>query len=779
MADIIIDLAGKSGLADGHAGDKDMVTPQPNIRLATAENQMVGGFYNSYLREGYLSPAVDTAVPVTTDVAPASEFTSVEHDNVGGKVYWGDNTRSIYVGSDLNDTSLTEGLVLEATNVLTYPGRAYDELYDLQMYQVNGVRRLFYVGQGLTYGPTAPELQIGTQTSALSYGLMHMGIIPFGDTKPAVVNTNSQYLPSANESVGFTVTPQTNGALFALVISTDSGDFAGATYRDVSTSPSYPMTVAGSGSGGGYFWQLYKLANPLPVTTGEVRFNVNSAMSRIAFVFQTNNTDQTNMLVSEFNPDSTTNLIAQLDVVNKNQLDLVAGYLDNGTLATPKLVTVEEVYEDTTNTYGSHFLYELSNNIYGLQVGIATTVPTIINENSPNWLHQEVTAGFIHELPNNYAFMRIADNGFAYVYAGHRVHKIDGSIFGGVNGTATKDVLLFPEYFQITDAIDYRSRSYIVVQQYPVNVQDTSLNNYLGRCGVYVWNRISTQLSTADYIEIPGVREIKKIYASPDGVLKLICIGDNGITELRQFGYNDSGGVVFPVVRELGIGAYPAYPDGCTVAGDRTMWVANNGNVYCEKENAVTKVHQLKVPGTTSTGLAENIAAGAILYGSGTETADAGYRSNKQGMFMSYNDGTIGTEKIYPFDLTTGSNAAQYPNQGDVYTAVNLIPTDSNLKNLRIYNIPVTLTDETVLATVKVYFNQSTSAVFPDGITKTITAKEASKGYVDLKINKQYAHAVQIEVEWATAVPLGENTYFPSVAVLSNDATSTSASDSE
>ena len=65
----------------------------------------------------------------------------------------------------------------------------------------------------------------------------------------------------------------------------------------------------------------------------------------------------------------------------------------------------------------------------------------------------------------------------------------------------------------------------------------------------------------------------------------------------------------------------------------------------------------------------------------------------------------------------------------------------------------------------------------PDGITKSITLDEARRGYVDLNINKPYIHAIQLEVEWATGISLGADTYLPSIAIITHENTSTKSPD--
>lgn len=773
MADINLELSGLKGLSNGHSGDADMITPQPNLRIAEEPGQFVAGLFNPYLRKGYLAPATTTSVPITTDTTPASQLTSVEYDSSDGSVYWGDDTRTIYKGDSLTDTSLAEHYVLESYYVDDYPEKKYDELYDLQMYQINGERQLFYVGKGLNWAGTQ-KIKVARMAEPDGYMAASLAVNPSATTKPAVTSIKSVSDATAGTSLStsFTVSATSNRALFAIALWASNTGEDGCTWNGTAMSRVRAHAFGPSAA-------IYSLTNP-EAGTYNVQMNWDSSLGSdaVLLIVETNNTNQSFPVDVDSNRESVLtggedNIEIAFPALSTNQLNLVSWLANtNPSLSDPEPVVIDTVVtsileeDDIDGEQWYYLLGEADVDIYGLMVGHGTR---------EDWLLSRAVGGFTHELLGDYAFMRIADNGFAYIFADNKVHKIDGGITGGEYGSATKNVLLFPEYFRIQDARDYRSRLYIAINQNPVTNQTTSLNTFPGKCGIYVWNRISTQLSSADYIELPGVREIKKLYASPDGVLKLLVINSSGMTELRAFGYNDSGGVVFPVQKELGIGAYPQVPDGCVTAGDKTVWLANNGSLYCEKENSVTKIYQTDPVGETSTSYAENVSSGAVFYGSGTETADAGFRSNKQALSFSYDDGTVTHEKIYPFDLTTGDNSAQNPHQGDVYTGVNYLPIGSNVERLRIYNAPIPGTGSGVIATVKLYFNQSTTATMPDGITKTITKDEAKRGYVDFQINKPYIHAVQIEIEWATSEPLGDDTYLPSIAtVLFTDTTSIS-----
>jgi hypothetical protein len=780
MEQLILDLSGRAGLSDGFFGDSDMITPQPSLRLANQPSDIVSGLFNPYLRNGYLSPTTTTTTAVTLDTAAGTQLSSVEYDYINNHVLWADGANKIYKGTSLVDTSLS----LEATLDFGIPiPIKYYGLHDLQIYQLNGKPKLFYSGvgssQNIVGGNEYPEVAIGTIPTTDDWAVACASVIPSGSTQPAVVYSNRDFQSSGSSThtVSVTIPSGTNLALTVIEFWTTGTSLttSGVTYNGVAMSILTGTSSTTNGS------SVYSLANP-PVGTFNVVTSFNgSVTNRLMYVIVTDNTNQVSNYTSFANSEAnetSLNVFTRKRIVAPNQITLIAAFSDQ--VITSTMTGVTSLY-NTTNAYGSDLLaYETDSGLY-LQTGVADLPLDSASISEAAWLTETATGGVLEIVKSDaFAILRTADNGFMYLMADNIVHKIDGTITGGANGTVTRNVLLFPDYFRITDAIDYRSRLYIATHQYPVDVSDSTTSLFTGRCGIFVWNRISTQLSSSDYIELPGVREIKKIFASPDGQLRLITISDSGLTELREFGYNDSGGVVFPVKKTLGIGAYPQFPDGLATAGDKVVWLANDGKMYCNKGESVTQIFQAKAPGVTTATLESNIASGAVFYGSSDETASNGYRSNKQAVTLAYLNGATHTiVRIYPFDLTTGSNGAQTPNQGDVYTGVQLIPIGSNVRTLRIYNAPITGSGTDVIATVKLYFNQGTTATHPSGMTKSITKNEAKRGYVDFAINSQNVHAVQIEVEWATGTAIGADMYLPSTAILQYEPTSAQGPDSD
>lgn len=133
MAQTIIDLSGRSGLANLSAGDTDMITPQPNLRYDVKEGELVQGLFNPYLRQGYLAPVTTTLVSLTADFSPSGVFSAGVQDAVTGSAFFSDSANSIYKLDTIIDNSFTRIQQLASGS----------KIQDLEIYTLDNQRNVF------------------------------------------------------------------------------------------------------------------------------------------------------------------------------------------------------------------------------------------------------------------------------------------------------------------------------------------------------------------------------------------------------------------------------------------------------------------------------------------------------------------------------------------------------------------------------------------------------------------------------------------------------------
>lgn len=425
---------------------------------------------------------------------------------------------------------------------------------------------------------------------------------------------------------------------------------------------------------------------------------------------------------------------------------------DLGATGTPKVYDLE-IYQ-INGVKKLFYVYEKSDN---LEVGEATLPITSEND---NWLTADVAGAFTNSLVNQ-AFMRVADNGFAYLFADNNVHKIDGTTTGGTTGTITANVLSFPTHFQIVDAIDYKGNMYMAVQQSTRNLLAEPNRIFSEKVGIYVWDRLTTQVRTRDFVAIEGAREIRKIYIAPNGSLRIITVNSEIITEIRQF-----DGTSFNIIKEAGLLSYPMFPDSLTTFSNMTVWLGVDGKIYSHGKVVPNEQEAiLKIGVLPDTIISSGYISGAILFGgANTDSSTSGYKATKNGLYLSYIN-SVGTRKYKEWDIygtgAVGSTTMSQV-QGDVYTLVKFLPQMSNVNYIDVYMFPTVTTGSTTAGTIKIYFNQSSTA----WATKTITRTEASLGYKRFEINKQYINAIQLEIEFNTSSSVGTSDFAPSFAVV-------------
>lgn len=378
--------------------------------------------------------------------------------------------------------------------------------------------------------------------------------------------------------------------------------------------------------------------------------------------------------------------------------------------------------------------------------------------------------------------MIVADNGLMYILDSYAVHSLDGGATGGSSGTARMDILLFPgDMFKIVDGIDTRGKLFIAINTDIPGVSalddDEQSDTFSSACGVYVWNRITTTVQMQDYVTIENCNRILRIWVGPDGGIYLMTIGTNGANQIRAY---DGG--KFVVVKELPFETKIMSRNSLLVAEGMTIWAGVDGFLYMGRMMSGTyAVFKMAQYATVS----NNLTSVVMAFAGGTQfDSAAGYRTLRPSLTVAYKlSGSNAVMKRYfiygvsTMTDTNGTGGAGFispnphvfiPAQGDVFTGVKLLPTMSTVRNVIIRCIP-TSSAATTIATVKYYFNGSTSA----SVTKTVTMAEASKGYVSHALNKAYVNSIQMEIEWNTANTMGDNDFAPYLATVEYDATNT------
>lgn len=347
-------------------------------------------------------------------------------------------------------------------------------------------------------------------------------------------------------------------------------------------------------------------------------------------------------------------------------------------------------------------------------------------------------------------FMCRADNGLMYVFEDNKVHKVDGTEIGGASGSFTKNVLRFPSYFKVVDAVDTRGRMYIAVQANPVSGDEDARTYSEGVVGVYTWDRQSTIVGTRDFIPLYGVRDIKKLYVDPHGDVRAICIGDDRFVQIRSIAAGSG-----KLMQTLGISAYPENRDGLKVVNGMVVWLAADGFWYMHgKMNPEGKDELYKI-GSISGQATGAFTPGAIFVGNSESS------QSRQAILASFTD-TVGSELLrwYPHGEGSISSVEQTAYTGTVYSQVMLLPKLSKTEGITLLFPPVTGGGSTTLLTITVYLNHSTSAA----ATFTLTQDDLARGWHWMPLEKHNVNTIQLGLSWAAEAIEGNMT--PYAAIL-------------
>jgi hypothetical protein len=424
----------------------------------------------------------------------------------------------------------------------------------------------------------------------------------------------------------------------------------------------------------------------------------------------------------------------------------------------------------------------LSSSDYSSDIGIAGVD---FGSPDPDWCSTTPTNNG-HILTGGRPSFVLADNGFLYVLNRHVVHKIDGGNSGGTNGTLTLGALVFlgdsptvdsGSISDVVHGVDLRGKIWMAVQvfqdfdtrQYDVN--NKTIPQFVG---IYVWDRLTSAANIQDFIPIPGVREIKSMHIF-QGKAACFTISTEGYTQFRVWDGNQ-----MKLVKQMGKTAYPTYKNHSTYETDQSIiWMGNDGLIYMYGMVDGNNTNALYIIGdmTSHVTSMETFTNGGILVAANaTETVTAGVNAEGLAFYVSFLDsGGNHLKKWYMNGIETIASNAQVADIGNVYGIAKLLPTMSTVNHVMLRCAPTSTSDGTTIATVKYYFNQSSTA----SITKTITNTEASKGYLQHAINKPYVTSIQVEIEWSTSETLGEDTFRPSIGLVDYTPTKTNTKDND
>ena len=734
---LILDLSGRKGLAKKFAGDLNSTSANPSRRYSGAEGQFADGIFNPLVNYGYMSPANNTFATVSGAVN--AHIISTQYDSINDDVYFAEDGTSIWHLDGLDDTSLT------LDRAISYPNAT---LNDLETYELNGVPTLFYV---YTSGTEVANFDMTTGFSA-SVNSISLGgrINPVASAEPVL--TASERVTGSGSSTtisdSITVPSGSNQVGIAIVMTYNTTAPSSATWNGVAMSSSN----SGSATIGAteFTFHIFRIIAP---TTGTVTGTWGAGVTnRVMHAFVFDNAHQTTpYTLSSLEADTDTDITHNITISAVNQLPFTSVF---STAATHTFASGQVEITNATNNAGTDSSSYFSMAAIRVKVGTADLPFASADD---DWLTSTVTGAFYQTVTTDNNFLVNADNGFSYVFAENAIHKIDGSIAGGETGSITQDVLVFPSYFSIADAVDTRGRMYIGVQANPISGDEDARTYSEGVAGVYMWDRQSTVVGVRDFIPLYGVRDIKKIYVEPGGDVRAICIGDDRFVQIRSIssGYGK-------IIKTLGISAYPEKRDGLKVVNNMTTWLGADGIFYLHGKLNEEETEELFKFGSMTSAATGAFTTGAIFVGHEEST------QSRQGIIFSFED--TASDKVrrwYPHGQGTISSVAQTGNQGDVYSLVKYLPGLSKIQDIDLVMMPGGTAGSTTLATVKVYTNQTASSP----ASYTITQDDTLRGFKRLPLNKTNIHAIQMEIEWATGTTLGADDFHPAYASINYEPT--------
>lgn len=153
MATTTIDLSGIAGLAPRFYGDKPYTASRPNLRYLGTEGQMAEGIFNPMATLGYMSPANATTKAATgTTPFPLSTALLKPSGVAAGtdSIFFGDEATTGTTGKILELDTLVDTALAQTYEIPIVSSTFYYKAVDMIMYQLNGIRAIFWLSENTT-----------------------------------------------------------------------------------------------------------------------------------------------------------------------------------------------------------------------------------------------------------------------------------------------------------------------------------------------------------------------------------------------------------------------------------------------------------------------------------------------------------------------------------------------------------------------------------------------------------------------------------------------------
>lgn len=822
MAKLTIDLTGAGGLLERHQGDLNDTAAKPYLRYLGQDDGYADGIFNPFKLYGYMSPAVSTYTTLTgTIAAPINQIVYNPKDD---EVYFSEQGENILYLDGLNDTSLVNYLTVTNSGDTIKDMELYEINGSRALFYLLDSGDPAYRIDGGTLNSTVPDEYFGgvggqyvgfklldTPVNDSDYVIEadEDTIYSWGSTqyRTSTIDDGTNYSTKLSQPFSTdlitTNTIQSIGLRLIWVLGSGSGvtlklsiqteadrNTAPYTYQGTwATSTSYSVgdTVTQSsvdyvclqahtsgassqpGIGGANedYWNRFGAPSGTEVASATVsgddvpdattsnvpgfsgRTDTNVAtLNRVYFNFSSDVTLSANTIYWLVLEESGSNMTSSTAVTWSNTNNNEATY-STGTAG------------DSSKHYGTNPVGPWASNYWvndnpNAEDNIESRDFRFVFTRFDYW-SRDMAAGHFIVQPGENGWLHRSDDGYLYWVQDRTLHRLDGRSTGGPTGRTNPNIFTFPEHITISDIGETRGQMYFGIQtaDYTTTTQDRTFPS--ASAGVVIWNRRALVVGSTDYYNAPGAREIKSVFPFATGDVRIITTNDAGFCEIRQLSGNQ-----YEVVQTFEKDGFPVNRKGIKNLAGMAFWTGLNGIHYAYGRVYPQAPIRLYKIGNIIDEANSGFIPGPLLVGH-EESSEP-----RQGIFQAWQDGDPSyiVQKWYPNGDGTIDSIAQKANAGNVYSKVFLFGGKVKINYAQLFLRPTTSSGSTQIATVKVYFNQSSTASH----TFNITQKDASDGFMYLPIGKRNTpHAIQVEVEFDETQTLGDDDFNPAFLELDYD----------